>query len=233
MPPNQDATPDRVSPAQPDLPARLSLTEGQDRVQVPGSGPRWRQWLAVAGPALLVSVGYMDPGNWATDLAGGSRYAYRLLWVLLVSNLMAILLQSLAARLGLVRGRDLAQASRETYPPLREPGPLPAGRGGHRSHRPGGGDRLRHRPEPAVRAAAAGRGGAHHPGRAAPAPAHPVRHPQAGSGDPQPGGHHRRRLRGGAVPGQAGAGADPARVPARACRTPTPCTSPSASSGPR
>ncbi len=118
MPPNQDATPDRVSPAQPDLPARLSLTEGQDRVQVPGSGPRWRQWLAVAGPALLVSVGYMDPGNWATDLAGGSRYAYRLLWVLLASNLMAILLQSLAARLGLVRGRDLAQASRETYPPL-------------------------------------------------------------------------------------------------------------------
>jgi len=85
---------------------------------VPGTGPRWRQWLAVAGPALLVSVGYMDPGNWATDIAGGSQYEYRLLWVLLVSNLMAILLQSLAARLGLVRGRDLAQASRESYPPL-------------------------------------------------------------------------------------------------------------------
>jgi manganese transport protein len=70
----------------------------------------------VAGPALLVSVGYMDPGNWATDIAGGSRYGYRLLWVLLLSNLMAILLQSLAARLGIVRRRDLAQASRETYP---------------------------------------------------------------------------------------------------------------------
>jgi manganese transport protein len=74
--------------------------------------------MAVAGPALLVSVGYMDPGNWATDLAGGSKYAYRLLWVLLMSNLMAILLQGLAARLGVVRRRDLAQASREAYPPL-------------------------------------------------------------------------------------------------------------------
>jgi len=118
MPPNQDAAPDPVPPDAPGLPPRLSLAEGQDMVQVPGTGPRWRQWLAVAGPALLVSVGYMDPGNWATDIAGGSRYEYRLLWVLLVSNLMAILLQSLAARLGLVRGRDLAQASRETYPPL-------------------------------------------------------------------------------------------------------------------
>ena len=72
----------------------------------------------MAGPGLLISVGYMDPGNWATDLAGGSRYGYRLLWVLLMSNLMAILLQCLAARLGLVRRRDLAQASRETYPPV-------------------------------------------------------------------------------------------------------------------
>jgi manganese transport protein len=94
----------------------LSISEGQGSVLVP-SKPGWRQWLAVAGPALLVSVGYMDPGNWATDIAGGSRYEYRLLWVLLMSNLMAILLQSLAARLGIVRRRDLAQASRETYPP--------------------------------------------------------------------------------------------------------------------
>lgn len=65
----------------------------------------------------MVSVGYMDPGNWATDIAAGSRYEYKLLWVLLMSNLMAVLLQSLAARLGIVRRRDLAQASRETYPP--------------------------------------------------------------------------------------------------------------------
>jgi manganese transport protein len=71
--------------------------------------------LAFAGPAYLVSVGYMDPGNWATDLEGGARFGYQLLWVLLVSNMMAILLQTLAARLGIVAGRDLAQACRESY----------------------------------------------------------------------------------------------------------------------
>ncbi len=76
-----------------------------------------RRILAFAGPAYLVSVGYMDPGNWATDLAGGSMFGYQLLWVLVLSNLMAILLQTLAARLGIVSGRDLAQACRESYPP--------------------------------------------------------------------------------------------------------------------
>jgi manganese transport protein len=78
--------------------------------------PGWRKVLSFFGPAYLVSVGYMDPGNWATDLAGGSQFGYKLIWVLLMSNLMALLLQSLSARLGIVRGRDLAQASRETYP---------------------------------------------------------------------------------------------------------------------
>src|SRR3984893_11587880 len=81
-----------------------------------GKNSRWRQLFVFFGPAYLVSVGYMDPGNWATDLAGGSQFGYSLLWVLLMSNLMAILLQNLAARLGIVRGRDLAQANRETYP---------------------------------------------------------------------------------------------------------------------
>ena len=76
----------------------------------------WRRILSFFGPAYLVSVGYMDPGNWATDLAGGSQFGYQLIWVLLMSNLMALLLQSLSARLGIVRGRDLAQANRETYP---------------------------------------------------------------------------------------------------------------------
>jgi manganese transport protein len=76
----------------------------------------WRRMLAFAGPAYLVSVGYMDPGNWATDLAGGARFGYQLLWVILLSNLMAILLQTLSARLGIVAGRDLAQACREAYP---------------------------------------------------------------------------------------------------------------------
>src|ERR1700689_2466214 len=75
----------------------------------------WRRLFAFAGPAYLVSVGYMDPGNWATDLEGGARFGYRLLWVLVMSNGMAILLQTLAARLGIVSGRDLAQACRESY----------------------------------------------------------------------------------------------------------------------
>ncbi|RYY52478.1 MAG: iron/manganese transporter [Chitinophagaceae bacterium] len=75
-----------------------------------------RKVMAFMGPAYLVSVGYMDPGNWATDLAGGSQFGYSLIWVLLMSNLMALLLQSLSARLGIVRRRDLAQANRETYP---------------------------------------------------------------------------------------------------------------------
>ena len=78
----------------------------------------WNKLLAFMGPAYLVSVGYMDPGNWATDIAGGSRFGYSLIWVLLMSNLMALLLQSLSARLGVVRQLDLAQASRRTYHPL-------------------------------------------------------------------------------------------------------------------
>lgn len=76
----------------------------------------WRKIFSFLGPAYLVSVGYMDPGNWATDIQGGSKFGYSLLWVLLMSNLMALLLQGLSARLGIVRGRDLAQANRENYP---------------------------------------------------------------------------------------------------------------------
>src|SRR6202008_680657 len=76
----------------------------------------FRRLLAFFGPAYMISVGYMDPGNWATDIAGGSKFGYSLIWVLLMSNLMALLLQHLSVRLGVVRGRDLAQANRETYP---------------------------------------------------------------------------------------------------------------------
>jgi manganese transport protein len=79
-------------------------------------GPWWRKILAFAGPGYLVAVGYMDPGNWATDLAGGSQFGYTLLSVILISNLMAILLQGLASKLGIVTGRDLAQACRDHYP---------------------------------------------------------------------------------------------------------------------
>src|SRR4026207_1417892 len=74
-----------------------------------------RRMFAFAGPAYLVSVGYMDPGNWAAGWGAGSRFGYRLLWVMVLSNLMAILLQTLSARLGIISGRDLAQACRETY----------------------------------------------------------------------------------------------------------------------
>lgn len=94
-----------------------SLSEVHETVDTTSSHrPKWRRILSFFGPAYLVSVGYMDPGNWATDLAGGSKYGYTLIWVLLMSNIMALLLQSLSARLGIVRGRDLAQANRETYP---------------------------------------------------------------------------------------------------------------------
>lgn len=92
-----------------------SLSEVHGTVEPTGNS-RWRKVLAFFGPAYLVSVGYMDPGNWATDIAGGSKFGYTLIWVLLMSNIMALLLQSLSARLGIVRQRDLAQANRELYP---------------------------------------------------------------------------------------------------------------------
>ena len=82
---------------------------------IPQNASFWRKILAFAGPGFLVSVGYMDPGNWATDLAGGAKYGYTLLFVILVSNLMAILLQHLCVKLGVVTGRDLAQACRDHY----------------------------------------------------------------------------------------------------------------------
>src|SRR5262245_28702959 len=92
-----------------------SLPEVHGSIAVPHSAGFWRKLLAFAGPGYLVAVGYMDPGNWATDLAGGARFGYTLLSVIMISNLMAILLQALAARLGIASGRDLAQACRDSY----------------------------------------------------------------------------------------------------------------------
>jgi len=92
-----------------------SLEEVNQSVATEGKTTGFRKILAFLGPAYLISVGYMDPGNWATDIAGGSQFGYALLWVLLMSNVMALLLQSLSARLGIVTQHDLAQASRETY----------------------------------------------------------------------------------------------------------------------
>ena len=97
-------------------PNQRSLPELHSSVDPARAFGFFRRLFAFSGPAYLVSVGYMDPGNWATDLEGGARFGYQLLWVLVLSNAMAVLLQTLSARLGIVTGRDLAQACRDTYP---------------------------------------------------------------------------------------------------------------------
>lgn len=94
----------------------VSLSEVHHSVVIPKQYGIFKRFLAFAGPAYLVSVGYMDPGNWATDIEGGSRFGYQLLWVILMSNIIAVVLQTLSARLGIVTGRDLAQACRDQYP---------------------------------------------------------------------------------------------------------------------
>src|SRR5438552_9709913 len=112
-----------TSPEIPSVPARgwrlpansRSLPEVHGSVGIPTGAGFWRKLFAFAGPGYLVAVGYMDPGNWATDLAGGAKYGYTLLSVIMLSNLMAILLQALSARLGIASGRDLAQACRDSY----------------------------------------------------------------------------------------------------------------------
>ena len=86
-----------------------SLSEVHSSVEVNHTSNFWKRLFFFTGPAFMVSVGYMDPGNWATDLAGGAQFGYKLIWVILLANLMAILFQSLSARLGIVQGRDLAQ----------------------------------------------------------------------------------------------------------------------------
>src|SRR5947209_20301986 len=93
-----------------------SLSDVFGSIATRPQGPLWKKLLAFLGPGYLVAVGYMDPGNWATSLAGGSKFGYALLSVALVSNLMAVLLQALCARLGIGAGRDLAQACRDAFP---------------------------------------------------------------------------------------------------------------------
>ena len=95
----------------------VSLPEVHRSIVVPGQGSFWRKMAAFAGPGFLVAVGYMDPGNWATDLAGGAQFGYTLLAVVMISNFMAILLQHLCVKLGIATGRDLAQACRDHYSP--------------------------------------------------------------------------------------------------------------------
>ena len=105
-----------AAPPQPP-PSQRSLSEVHGSVEIPHHLSFWRRLFAFSGPAYLVSVGYMDPGNWATDIAAGAKLGYALIWVLLMSNLMAVLLQSLSARLGIATGMDLAQASRAMFSP--------------------------------------------------------------------------------------------------------------------
>src|SRR5467141_3077841 len=93
----------------------VSLPEVHRSIVVPVTASFWRKLLAFSGPGFLVAVGYMDPGNWATDLAGGAKFGYTLLAVIMISNLMAILLQHLCIKLGVATGRDLAQACRDHY----------------------------------------------------------------------------------------------------------------------
>ena len=111
----------------------------------------WRKLLAFLGPGYLVAVGYMDPGNWATSLAGGSKFGYALLFIALLSNIMAIILQALCARLGIASGRDLAQACRDAFPRCGLLSALGARRARHLRHRLGRGDRHRDRPQSSVR----------------------------------------------------------------------------------
>jgi manganese transport protein len=95
-----------------------SLPEVFSSIKIPDTPGWWKKLLAFAGPGLLVAVGYMDPGNWATDIAGGSQFGFTLLSVILISNLFAIILQHLSLKLGIVAERDLAQACRDHYPPV-------------------------------------------------------------------------------------------------------------------
>src|SRR5258706_976924 len=97
--------------------ASVSLAEVHSSVEVKQQSGLWKRLFAFMGPAYLVSVGYMDPGNWATDLEGGARFGYALIWVLMMSNMMAVLLQTLAARLGVVTGDDPGQACRAEHFP--------------------------------------------------------------------------------------------------------------------
>ena len=149
-----------------------SLPEVHSSVSISRSPFYWRRLLGFLGPGFLISVGYMDPGNWATDIAGGSQFGYTLLFVIMVSNLMAILLQSLSLKLGVATERDLAQLCRESYGPQSELRAVDHGRDRHRGLRSGRGDRLGHRARTALPHSALLRRAHHRARRAAdPAPA--------------------------------------------------------------
>ena len=141
-----------------------SLPEAHRTIPITPGLSWFKKILAFAGPGYLVAVGYMDPGNWATDLGGGSKFGYTLLSVILLSNLMAMLLQALSAKLGIVTGRDLAQACRESYSQPVAIALVGRLRNCHCGVRPGRSAGLGGRAETALRAAAAGRRADHRAG---------------------------------------------------------------------
>src|ERR1039458_3490352 len=115
--PTESQGPEKSGAAAGSHPGSISLEGMHGSVDVPDSQAGfWKQWRAFVGPAILISVGYMDPGNWSTDLAGGAQFKYGLLWVVGVASLMAIFMQVISARLGVVTGKDLAQCCRDWYP---------------------------------------------------------------------------------------------------------------------
>ena len=176
-------------------PCRVSLEEVHGTVAVPDhQAGFWPQMRAFAGPAILVSVGYMDPGNWGTDLQGGAQFKYGLLWVVALASLMAIFLQVIAARLGVVTGKDLAQCCRDWYPRLDALAELALVRGGHRRLRPGRSARQRRGAQPAVPYPAVLGGHHHRLRRAAPAGPAALRDADDRGGRRRAGGDHRRLL---------------------------------------
>ena len=145
-------------------PRRNSLTErtvGAAQALL-GGGPRsWRGYLAFGGPAVIASIAYMDPGNYATNIQAGAKYGYSLLWVVLGANLIAMLFQALSAKLGIVTGRNLAEMCRDAVSAAGGLGDVGRQRNRRHGHRPGRVPRRRHRPRAAVQHAAAGRHGGH------------------------------------------------------------------------
>ena len=147
--------------------AEPSLPEVHASVRISRSPFYWRRLLGFVGPGFLISVGYMDPGNWATDIAGGARFGYTLLFVIMLSNLMAILLQSLSLKLGVATERDLAQLCNESYGRAVSFALWVLAEIAHRGVRPGRGHRFGHRARTALPHSALLRRADHRDGRAA------------------------------------------------------------------
>ena len=176
-------------------PGSLSLEGMHNSVHVPPhEAGFWEQWRAFVGPAVLVSVGYMDPGNWGTDLQAGAQFKYGLLWVVGIASLMAIFMQVISARLGVVTGKDLAQACRDWYPGVDALAQLAVQRVGGRRLRSGRSAGQRSRSQPDVSHSAVVGGDHHRARRPAAAGSAGLRHADHRSHRAAAGRHHRSLL---------------------------------------